>query len=178
MALQTISLKGKEYVPVNVRIQEFRANDKYKNWSLISKLVEHTESICVFLAEIHDENDKCVATGYAKEYKSTSNPKYIENCETSAWGRALANLGIGIDESIASYQEMQSYTQASTPKPVVSMQEDESSSTPLTAENDDPKMCEVCGSEMKFRSGTSKAGKPYKAFFCESGEKTHTLFVN
>jgi hypothetical protein len=31
---------------------------------------------------------------------------YIENCETSAWGRALGNLGIGIDASIASAEEV------------------------------------------------------------------------
>ena len=31
---------------------------------------------------------------------------YIENCETSAWGRALGNLGIGINESIASAEEV------------------------------------------------------------------------
>ena len=30
----------------------------------------------------------------------------MENCETSAWGRALAALGIGIDVSIASSNEV------------------------------------------------------------------------
>jgi hypothetical protein len=32
---------------------------------------------------------------------------YVENCETSAWGRALANLGIGIETSIASSNEVE-----------------------------------------------------------------------
>jgi ssDNA-binding Zn-finger/Zn-ribbon topoisomerase 1 len=31
---------------------------------------------------------------------------FVENCETSAWGRALGNLGIGIDDSIASAEEV------------------------------------------------------------------------
>jgi len=31
---------------------------------------------------------------------------YIENCETSAWGRALANFGIGIDTAVASADEV------------------------------------------------------------------------
>ena len=31
---------------------------------------------------------------------------YVENCETSAWGRALANFGIGVDSSIASAEEV------------------------------------------------------------------------
>ena len=32
---------------------------------------------------------------------------FVEICETSAWGRCLANLSIGIDSSIASALEMQ-----------------------------------------------------------------------
>jgi hypothetical protein len=32
---------------------------------------------------------------------------YIENCETSAWGRALGNLGYGIQTSIASAEEVE-----------------------------------------------------------------------
>ena len=31
---------------------------------------------------------------------------FIENCETSAWGRCLGNLGIGIDSSVATYEEV------------------------------------------------------------------------
>ena len=49
------------------------------------------------------------ATGFAQEDKSSSyinKTSYVENCETSAWGRALANLGIGIDTSIASSNEV------------------------------------------------------------------------
>ena len=42
--------------------------------------------------------------------KSSSNinkTSYVENCETSAVGRALAILGIGIDTSIASANEVE-----------------------------------------------------------------------
>jgi hypothetical protein len=31
---------------------------------------------------------------------------YVENCETSAWGRALANFAIGVDASVASADEV------------------------------------------------------------------------
>ena len=31
---------------------------------------------------------------------------YVENCETSAWGRALANFGIGLGTSVASADEV------------------------------------------------------------------------
>jgi Icc-related predicted phosphoesterase len=51
-----------------------------------------------------------VAQGHAHEVKSSSNinkTSYVENCETSAVGRALAILGIGIDTSIASANEVE-----------------------------------------------------------------------
>ena len=50
-----------------------------------------------------------MATGIAQEDKSSSyinKTSYVENCETSAWGRALGNLGIGIETSIASSNEV------------------------------------------------------------------------
>ena len=49
------------------------------------------------------------ATGHAEEYMGSSyinKTSFIENCETSAIGRALGLLGIGIDTSIASAEEV------------------------------------------------------------------------
>jgi hypothetical protein len=50
-----------------------------------------------------------LATGYAQEKESSSfinKTSYIENCETSAVGRALGFCGFGIDVSVASYEEV------------------------------------------------------------------------
>jgi len=50
-----------------------------------------------------------MAQGLAQEDRSSSyinKTSFVENAETSAWGRALANLGIGIETSIASAQEV------------------------------------------------------------------------
>jgi deoxycytidylate deaminase len=61
-------------------------------------------------ATIADENGRVIATGHAHEERGSSNinkTSYVENCETSAVGRALALLGIGIDTSIASANEVQ-----------------------------------------------------------------------
>ena len=42
---------------------------------------------------------------------------FVDVCETSAWGRALANFGIGIDASVASAQEVvTAISQSSTPQ--------------------------------------------------------------
>lgn len=106
--LKTIDIKGKQYVEVNERIKYFR--DNYKNWSLTSEIVSLENGFCVIKAIIKDENDIVKATGIAYEKEDASfinKTSYIENCETSAWGRALGNLGIGIDTSIASAEEVQ-----------------------------------------------------------------------
>ena len=106
---KTTNIKGKEYVEVNERIKYFRLADDYKGWSLSSEMVHFDENQCVMRATITDANGMVMATGFAQEDKSSSyinKTSYVENCETSAWGRALANLGIGIDTSIASSNEV------------------------------------------------------------------------
>ena len=105
--LKTINIHGKNYVEVNERVKYFREN--YKGWSLISELIDLTENRCVIKASITNEKDKVMATGIAYEVMGSSyinKTSFIENCETSAWGRALGNLGIGIDTSIASAFEV------------------------------------------------------------------------
>ena len=106
---KTTNIKGKEYVEVNERIKYFRESGEYNGWSLSSDMVHLDEGSCVIKAVITDENGMVKATGFAQEDKSSSyinKTSYVENCETSAWGRALAALGIGIDTSIASSNEV------------------------------------------------------------------------
>ena len=106
---KTTNIKGKEYVEVNERIKYFRLADEYKGWSLSSEVVHLDGDSCVIKATIATAEGYIVATGFAQEDKSSSyinKTSYVENCETSAWGRALANLGIGIDTSIASSNEV------------------------------------------------------------------------
>lgn len=105
--MKTIDLKGKQYVPVNERIKVFRA--MHPDWSMITEVIELTEDRCVLRAVIRDEAETIRATGLAYELATSSyvnKTSYIENCETSAWGRALGCLGIGVDTSIASADEM------------------------------------------------------------------------
>jgi len=118
---KTTNIKGKEYVEVNERIKYFRLADEYKGWSLSSEMIHFDENQCVMRATICDENGLVKAQGFAQEDKSSSyinKTSYVENCETSSWGRALANLGIGIDTSIASSNEvtMAIAKQTQTPK--------------------------------------------------------------
>jgi len=115
--LKTINIKGKEYVEVNERIKYFR--EHFKDWALTTEIVELDDTRCVMKASIFDKNDRLIATGTAYEKESSSfinKTSFIENCETSAWGRALANLGIGIDNSIASELEVKNAIKNSNTK--------------------------------------------------------------
>ena len=104
--LKTINIKGKEYVEVNERLKYFRSN--HPEHSLVTEIIQCTEEHCVMKATIA-HGGVIVATGHAHETRSASfinKISYVEVCETSAWGRALANFGIGIDASVASAQEV------------------------------------------------------------------------
>ena len=105
--MKTISIKGKEYVPVNERIKAFRNN--YKDYSLTTEIVELSDNHCVMKACIIDPQGRIVATGYARETISKSPINkfaFVENAETSACGRALGNFGIGVDTAICSAEEL------------------------------------------------------------------------
>ena len=107
--MKGINIKGKNYIMVNERLKHFRSSEEYKGWCLTSELVSLDNDCCVIKAIICDENGVIKATGFAQEDRTSSminKTSFVENCETSAWGRALGNLGIGIDESIASAEEV------------------------------------------------------------------------
>jgi hypothetical protein len=115
--MKTINIHGKQYVEVKERIKYFR--EHYKDWSLTSELLELTEERCVIKATISNNKDRVLASGIAYETKGSSyinKTSFVENCETSAWGRALGNLGIGVETSIASAEEIQYAKAQSKPK--------------------------------------------------------------
>ena len=104
----TIDVKGKQYAEVNQRIKAYRMI--YPTGTIRTDMVSNENGICVFRAAIFDEADNLLATGTAYEKENASfinKTSYIENCETSAIGRALGIAGFGIDTSIASAEEVQ-----------------------------------------------------------------------
>lgn len=110
------------YVPVHERIEKFYA--KYPNGRITTNyLLEAADGDnCVFKASVFREKDDAEpsATGHAYEINGSSyinKTSYIENCETSAIGRALANLGIEVQRGIASREEMQKVERMNGDKP-------------------------------------------------------------
>lgn len=114
--MKKIQLKNKDgkivgdYIPVHERILELRGNEKYEGWRLVSKnLTPNDPDRAQFKATLYDENGLKVATGHAEERTGSNfinSTSHVENAETSAWGRCLACMGIGIDTGIASYEEV------------------------------------------------------------------------
>lgn len=108
--LKTVNIKGKDYVEVNIRVKEFRTNETYKGFGLTSEIIDLSNGVVTMKATVLNDKGEIIATGHAQEKENSSyinKTSFIENCETSAWGRALGNLGIGIDTSIASCEEVQ-----------------------------------------------------------------------
>jgi hypothetical protein len=106
-ALKTIDVKGKSYVQVNERVKALRMI--CPNASISSEIISMENGIVTMKATVSDEEGKVLGTGFAQEKETSSyinKTSYIENCETSAVGRALGFAGIGIDGSMASAEEV------------------------------------------------------------------------
>lgn len=109
--INTTNIKGKEYAEVNQRIKAFRM--LYPDGIIETEMLSNEDGVCIFKATIgYRENGElyklATGTAYEKENSTFINKtSYIENCETSAVGRALGMAGFGIDTSVASYEEVQ-----------------------------------------------------------------------
>lgn len=104
-----VNIRNKAYRTVALRVELFR--EKYPleaGWGITTELVECTPDSVLVRAAITSPEGKQVATGYAHEtWESPINKtSAVENCETSAIGRALAAAGFG-GEEYASANEVQ-----------------------------------------------------------------------
>ena len=114
--MKKINIKGKEYVEVNERVIYFRQNfgTKEEMFGINTQIVEWDKENKEVIARawITDQKDRTVASGLAHESQHDKSSfvnatSYVENCETSAIGRALAAMGIGIEDAYASADEVQ-----------------------------------------------------------------------
>lgn len=96
-----------DYVTVNERLLLFRQD--HPNWGLVCNLRLSGDAILA-RAEVTDETGRVIAVGHAEEIRGdgmVNKTSPIENAETSAWGRALANLGYEVKRGVASREEME-----------------------------------------------------------------------
>lgn len=105
--LETIDQKGKAYVMVNKRVMAFRELEP--SGSITTDIIHIDNEKVVMKSTVSDEEGRILATGIASEKFDDSfitKTSAFEVCETSSVGRALGMLGIGIDSSMASAEEV------------------------------------------------------------------------
>ena len=100
-----------DYVTVAQRIKAFRM--VHPEGLIKTEMVSNENGACVFRAEIYiplnEHESRLLATGTAMERQDSgfiNALSYIENCETSSIGRALGIAGFGIDNDVASAEEI------------------------------------------------------------------------
>ena len=123
--LKTIPIKDKDYVPVDERLKAFH---KYYDGHIETEVLERDTCVdqlngkqaerYVVVARVYpysfdmeaDEHTRSrFYSGSASEISTQgfiNKTSALENCETSAIGRALGVMGIGLDSGVASYQEV------------------------------------------------------------------------
>ena len=104
---KTGKVKTTQYAMVTERIKGFR--NICPDGSITTEIISLVDGVVTMKATITDESGKVIATGLAQEKETSSfinKTSFIENCETSAVGRALGFAGIGVDGSMASAEEV------------------------------------------------------------------------
>ena len=185
-----------DYEPVEVRLEKFIKD--YPAFRIATELevVEATRYI-VKAYLFKDAGDSLAwATGYAEEtvsQRGVNQTSALENCETSAIGRALANAGYAPKGKRPSQEEMKKVVAAKQPKPPVQEvkaddqdywttpvgQYNKVVDAPVTLEKAMENITAIIGTpeaveaptcehgHMRFKEG-EKNGKPWGGYFCDS----------
>jgi len=115
--METVSLTNergqtREYETVASRLHRFRADKP--DWSIVTHLLDCDDDVVRVQVEIGWIGDdgvlRVLASAHAEEYRTDEGinaTSALENCETSALGRALSFLGYGSANSIATAEEVQ-----------------------------------------------------------------------
>ena len=109
-----MDFKGNIYTMVPLRLKTLRKHFGTKI-ELSTDILENTDEKVLMRASIYLLSDTYpnekykLSDGYAEEKRGATfinQTSCIDNCQTSAWGRALAGLGLMGDSSIASAEEL------------------------------------------------------------------------
>lgn len=157
------------YEPVEERLQRYL--EKYPDARFITKVESNDGTRILIKAAVYQNAEQLKenlphATGYAEEVRGegyVNKTSHVENCETSAIGRALANAGYSGNKdkaSRASREEMEKVQRMSEPE-----RKPDQVSSP----------CPTCGGETEWRGGKKPDGTDWQGLFCKSGDKTHKV---
>jgi len=176
---------AEDYIPVAERIAAFYA--KHPEGSLQGEMVELSETRVVIRAFAYRTPDDIrPGIGYSSLVIPGSTPftrgSEIENCETSAWGRAIAALGFEVKRGVATAEEVRNKApqapqttppprpepkrSSAPPPPTPPVEDDFDWSVVAEALGEDGGTCSVHGVPWVLKpAGVSKNGSPYDAFY-------------
>lgn len=171
-----------DYEPVDSRIAKWW--EKHPNGSIQTEIVKDTGNAYIMKATLYTEEGLIVTTGYASEViteRGVNATSALENCETSAIGRALANAGFQAKlGKRASREEMAKVERSTAAAPDV-WASTPAEPTPMAQAVDvvtrelGAKVVEVPSckhGEMNYKEGvSSKTGRPYSGYTCSSKDR-------
>lgn len=163
-AIKPVDIKGKDYAQVNDRIKAFR--ELCPNGTITTDIIELANGVVTMKATVYDEEGKILGTGLAQEKESSSyinKTSYIENCETSAVGRALGFAGIGVDGSMCSAEELVNAITNQNKEPAKKQK----------AQNGDPLLAKIdAGQKAQIMAELERTGIDISAVITPFGIKT------
>jgi uncharacterized membrane protein affecting hemolysin expression len=112
-----VEIHGKAYETVASRVARFR--EFYPEYTIQTKIIKIDADECIVEASILNEESRLIANGHAQEFRANSQinrTSYVENCETSAIGRALAAFGIGGTEFASANEVVNAIHQQKQPE--------------------------------------------------------------
>jgi hypothetical protein len=123
-AARVVDIKGRQYETVASRVERFRQD--HADWTIETSIVALDADQVVMKAAILDAGGRLIATGHSQEFRASSQinrTSALENCETSAIGRALASFGIGGSEFATANEVLNAIHQQGKSPVAAAMQE-------------------------------------------------------
>ena len=176
-----------DYETVESRLEKWRKD--YPDGRVATKIEQASDTRYIVSAELFktEADAKACATGLASESisdRGVNSTSALENCETSAIGRALANAGYAAKGKRASREEMNKVVQLQAVPQSFTVERSE----PLPISNEDwvkaanvpaPKAPpECCAKGNTLRTGLSKTTqKPYYGYVCLDNIKDHAVWA-
>ena len=106
IAEDAIELKGKQYLQVVHRVNLFRYHYGMA-YTIDTEILADDGKRVLMVAYVKDNDGRVVGKGHAEEIRNAgpvNRTSAIENCETSAIGRALANIGLAGNEYASAFE--------------------------------------------------------------------------